>query len=262
MAELVTGALIGWFGNRIFGPSVDALGENLKAHLQSRLPAIFGRAEQIAKAKNVEPQPIKSGLLARMIVDAWFSEDTPEITDWWANLFVSASHQGDNRHAAFSDMMAMVGPKEASVLTELITPFEKDGFRLCSMLDHSFNADLIRETRILDLLGDSSPFRIGQIDRMVEQIHSGNAGWPFRLRAWKLYVQRGWDNAGIEFQGDDWFETNQMQCSILQKAGILDFGRVDVPVMGQPCWVDTVEVTRLGLEFFLECTGKRVEGLG
>ena len=92
MTGLITGVVAGWFANKIFGPSVDAMGKNLAAHLQSRMPAIFGRAEQIAKEARIEPRPIKPGLLSRMIVDASFSEDTEEITEWWANLFDFCLH--------------------------------------------------------------------------------------------------------------------------------------------------------------------------
>ncbi len=123
-------ALVGtgaWFANQIFGPSAGAVGENLKVHLQNRLPTIFGRSAQLAEEKAITLGPIKPGLLTRMVVDASFSDDSEEITEWWANLFIEAGSEAfeANRQAVFSDIMAMLGPREVSVLTEFVGYFHQ-----------------------------------------------------------------------------------------------------------------------------------------
>ena len=255
MPDLITGVVAGWFANRIFGPSVDAMGKSLSAHLQSRLPAIFGRSEQIAKELNIEPGSIKPGLLTRMIIDASFSEETDEITDWWANLFLSASVQGDNKHAVFSDMMAMIGPSEAACLSDFLKPYEKGEYsRLLFGALSIGNVDVGREAWILDRLGNSAFDRI-KVDQMVRSLEEGELEWPIRLRAWKLYIRQTSKTNAIEMQSNGWYEENELAIEILVRTGVLRLARVDVPAMGQPSWVDTVELTRLGAEFYLECTG-------
>jgi hypothetical protein len=195
-----------------------------------------------------------------MIMDASFSDDAEEITDWWANLFVSAALKGDNRHAVFSDMMAMIGPVEASCLKDLISPFQQKKSTLGLLLSSRDvgNVDVAREAWILDRLGDP-PFYRGKIDEMAQSFERGEADWPIRLRAWKLYVQQGWNLTAVEMQSSAWFETNELALEVLARTGVLRMARVDVPVMGQPSWVDTVELTRLGAEFYLACTGATQE---
>jgi hypothetical protein len=60
---------------------------------------------------------------------------------------------------------------------------------------------------------------------------------------------------GIEMQSGEWFEANELALEVLARTGVLRMARVDVPVMDQPSWVDTIELTRLGAEFYLACTG-------
>ena len=126
---ITTGAaLVGtstWFANKILGPSAERLGDNLVVYLEYRLPKIFGRADAIASERNIEPQPVKPGLLTRMIIDASMSDDVEEITEWWANLFVDASRGGSNQHAIFSDVMAQLGPKEVLVLEKFLSPYDE-----------------------------------------------------------------------------------------------------------------------------------------
>lgn len=243
-----------WFAGQVLGPSAAAIGENLKVYFQTRLPSIFGVAAEKAKAANIELRPIKPGLLARMVVDASFSEDTEEITEWWANLFVSASLHGDNIHAVFSDMMAMIGPKEALCLKDLVSVYG-DIFvvRYNFETDYIGNVDLGREVWLLDALGQS-PFDRSRVEEMETKMEQGKLDWPIRLSAWKLPIYQIQGNVAWEMSANPWFESRRLQLEILSRSGIVKFARVDVPVMGQPSWIDTVELTQLGAEFYVACT--------
>lgn len=253
-------ALIGtgtWFANKIFGPSADAMGENLRVYLQSRMPSIFGRAEEKARALQVDLKPIPPGLAARMIMDASFSADHAEITDWWANLFVSAAHVGSNTHAVFSDMMAMIGPREAECLAAFF-----DFFEPCRSPDW-FNgagrnlrgaADLIRDEAISHWIGEM-PVTPESQGNVYINLTSGKAGWPMRPKNWVLPYRNSVGEASRLAQTSPWFEQMRESIEILERTRVLRFARADVPVLGPSAWVETVEVTGIGADFYAACKG-------
>ena len=259
-------ALVGtgaWFADKIFGPSADALGTNLKVHLQSRLPQIFGRAEEIARLEGRQIEQVKPGLLTRMIIDASSSEEAPEITDWWAGLFVSAgSHQVEtNVHAVFSDIMAMIGPKEADVLKEFVAYYRRHTNIIAAPYRDAARrmGTLIQEMLLSNVL-ELFPPDGSNIERIHKHFANPMIPLPVRTFAWSIPEKR---DAGNQWTmtTERWFSENQLEIAILERARVFKFLRVDIPILGErSAFVDLVGLTELGVEFYKACTRSALEG--
>ncbi|WP_156841482.1 hypothetical protein [Novosphingobium aquimarinum] len=60
-------------------------------------------------------------------MDASFSADDDDITEWWTHLFVDASIADDNYHAVFGDLMALLGPEDVRCLDAFVQSFPSCG---------------------------------------------------------------------------------------------------------------------------------------
>lgn len=260
-AELITAGtvLVGagtWFSGKIFDPTADAMGSNLKVYLQARMPTIFGVAEVKAQALNIDLQPIKPGLLARMVVDASFSDEDSEVTDWWANLFLSASHSSSNKHAVFSDMMAVIGPTEAGALRDFVESFdfarEPRWFNQTQEMRSSI--ELVRDRAVEAWVG-ATPITDDRLQQVYSNMTSGQLPWPMRPISWSLPAVHAGGGFGAINQLNPWYSKNRDSVEILERSRVLKFSRVIIPLMDFTAWVDTVELTGLGLEFYAACRG-------
>jgi len=271
MAEplISTGAaLVGagaWFANRVFGPSAGALGDSLKVYLQSQLPKIFDRAGDIAKSENLELSEISPGLLTRMIIDASSSDDSDEIREWWANLFVAAAVEPDNIHATLSDMMALVGPAEAAALkgfyerVEAARPDENGPWKVSRFsVEHYVN-----EFMQIDI-GYQFPIDSSDFERVSLSIESFRKNMPALPIAWSIPVQVKVqiNNTGpIDFvmsKGGKvhWFDEDQLAYDVLERARIIHISRHPLSRSeGRPGWVEFVEFSQLGMAFYEACVG-------
>jgi hypothetical protein len=266
MAEIIStgAALVGgaaWFADKLFGPSAEALGGSLKVHLQARIPNIFSVAERKASPANLHP--VAPGLLSRMIVDASFSEENEEVTDWWANLFIQAAsgHCETNRQAVFSDIMAMLGPTEVRVLKDLV-----DYYRL--QIGHLTPADrsqaraagMLLQERLLESIIRKFPLEGDAVEDVHKHLADPKIPLPVRTSAWALPEKT---DAGTiwSLTTERWFISNQLEIEILERARVFRFVRVDVPLMGKfDSWIDLVGLTELGIQFFEVCSGEPLEG--
>jgi hypothetical protein len=258
---ITTGAaLVGagtWFGEKIFGSSAEAMGGQLTAYLQSRIPAIFGAAETKVGGQNLALRPIRPGLLARMVMDASFSEDSDEITDWWASLFISASLYETNKHAVFSDMMATIGPSEAKCLSEFVEQFDfgrTSTWFLESVPNMRGSVDLVRDQAIAHWVGET-PIAANRIQQVYSNLTTGQLPWPLRPIRWVLPALSGDGKSTRLAQTNPWYAEARDAVEILERSRVLKFSKSDVPVMGPSSWVETVELTGLGVDFFMACKG-------
>lgn len=246
-----------WFLAKITEPSAKAIGDNVRDYLGDRLPKIFGSAEQKAKALNFEPKPIPPGLLTRMVIDASVSDDSDELTDWWSNLFLSASQASSNRHAVFSDMMAFVGPKEASCLKGFIEQFSfaSDGRWLDPASPFRSSVSLTVGQAITHFVGET-PIKRERWSAVRNDLLRGELGWPVRATTWRL---PGLNESGETVwlnQHNPWFTAQQTEIEILERSRVFKMSRIDIPVMGPATWVDVVELTSLGADFYAACTAQ------
>jgi len=239
-----------WFADKVFGKALEPLGVNLSAFLADRWRSIASRAGETSAERQIEPQAISPGLLARMVMDASFSADDPEITDWWANLFVDASLMGSNRHAVFSDMMALLGPEEARCLDDFIRDkcspdFGKDALQH-DYLDGQFQGDV--RPLVWSEDGGVRPY-----DEILSDLSSMPTVWPVRCIEWCLPVAGSEEING--FGSDPWYDQNLMTLGTLQRAGIMRPVSASFSVWGGNVWVKGIALTALGYEFYRTCRG-------
>lgn len=124
MEPVSTGLVVGWFANKLLGPTADALGEQLKAYGSARLKKIFDRAA--GKAKPEEVEALSPGFLITFVQKASFSEDDESLTEMWANLLAQAATGFSNRHAAYVEILSELTAFDAMTLASLVpeeTPF-------------------------------------------------------------------------------------------------------------------------------------------
>lgn len=258
-AELITTATAAfgagaWFAGKVLEPSAKALGENLQAFLGARVNKVFATSEQLAKVADLDLKPIAPGLLTRLIMDASFSADEIEITDWWANLFIDASIKGSNKHAVFSDMMALLGPQEVRCLEEFvgfclqIKHFGLKDYTASSMNDTSTGFEFSVENRIE--IEDAAD----RYDEIVSHLLLGSYGWPIRPTEWRLPRRDGQDVA-LGFGFDKWSRDQRLPLGILERAGIVKPLSATFPVWDGAKWVRANGLTPLGYEFYCACKG-------
>ena len=267
---VIAGGIGAWFAGKVFGPSVDALGESLKVYLQSQLPAIFERAGQIADQNGLSLSQISPGLLTRMIIDASASGDSKEVREWWASLFVDASHAEENTHASLSDMMAMVGPSEAAALKSIYSRIEKcrpadPGHWEFSrfLVDHYVN-----EFMSIDI-GYRFPVEPEDLDEVNKNIENfQRLPLPASPAAWSVPTKgkmRVGDSEDIDLVWPcdrilPWFEENRLSFDILERARIIRISRHPLSRgQGRTGWIEFVGFTQLGMRFYETCEGMTLD---
>ncbi|MEM7779912.1 MAG: hypothetical protein AAF697_05915 [Pseudomonadota bacterium] len=246
---------------KIFGPSLGRLGENLLVYWERRLPAIFAKADQFAAEREIEPRQISPGLLTRLVIDASMSSEDEELTEWWANLFLSAGTEQfePNRYAVYSDIMAMLGPNEVAVLHEFVASFQArvEGIEPRDLEDHHRATPLIVDASIEQVFDTKSSKSYKDKD-----IHEGLLAFappvPVRAYEWKLPNPQGTELAW-EYHQEDWYVQRQVEFEILERSKVLQRKSHGVPVMAnQDSWVGTISLTELGRTFFEACTGQPI----
>lgn len=244
-----------FFAERVFGPSADAIGENLR-HVLANVSGIFALAGEKAESKGIEPCPISPGLLSRMIMDAAFSENDPDIKDWWANLFVDASIDSSNIHAVFSDIMAMLGPQEAKFLSEFVMSFPS-----CSGESFGQNASYMDtlnskfEGAIEAWMNIEDP--VDNYGQVITNFLSGDPSWPMRPTEWRIPARIEGSDSRLWYGHNPWFTNNLVQVDILKRTGLLTSLDASFSVWGGMNWVRGVGLSPLGYEFYRTCTGRK-----
>lgn len=245
-----------WFADEIFASNRAALSRQLSVYLGSRVDAIFERAGEKALAAAIDPNPIRPGLLARMIMDCSFSADDPEITEWWANLLVDAAIAGSNRHAVFSDIMALLGPVEAVCLKEFVESFsfgsERGHFR--SQNNLSSSVEVMLEGAAAHWLGDA-PFTTETIFQLRNNMLRGEVPWPIRPISWSFPFKSESGEVTRSNMLNPWHAENMTSIGILEKVGIFQTIKATIPAYGFSSWVKAIAMTPLGFEFYGACLG-------
>lgn len=261
---IVSGASA-WLAAKIFGPSAARLGDNLLVYLESRLPRIFAEVEKIARENGIDPQPIRPGLLTRLIVDASMSEDDEGITEWWANLILDASVSGSNEHAVFSDMMTLLGPSEAEFLGNFYAlvadkrPRNDEPWHFSRFIvEHTVSEFLARG------IGWKFPVEKGEAEQARKFIENFKAVMPAIPVAWGIpskgqaSINQGepFDFVVVDQQKVKWFAGSERLFEVLETSRILRISRHQIPSMrGRDGWVELLEFTQLGMAFYEACSG-------
>lgn len=249
---------------KVFGPSLGRLGENLLVYWERRLPAIFEKADQIALDEAIEPRRIAPGLLTKLIVDASMSSDDDEITDWWARLFLDAStiETEANRSVVYSDIMAMLGPKEVQTLSSFVGHLQ--GFlRMNPSYEGRYakrGAALAIDAELEGIFETKAEFSPGY-EIIRQRLEEFQIAAPVRVYEWKLPEF----SPGLScwhFHQTDWYVSRQLEFEILERSRVISRARYAAPILAnQNAWVGTIGLTELGASFFEACTGKNIGDL-
>ena len=246
-----------WFANKILGPSAGRLGDNLLVYSENRVPKIFGRADAIAHESNIEPKPIKPGLLTRMVIDASMSEDAEEITEWWANLFVDASQASCNQHALFSDIMAQIGPKEVKLLDEFLQLYDSVwSTNAGKNIRKSQNSPELAFNGVCQMAFVGVPIDENRRDDLNSLLAQKIPTWPIKNFSWIIpsVAHRAGSPQGFTLS---WYVDNLTELSILERAGIFRRLQAERTIKADYfARVEALALTPIGLEFYSACTGK------
>ncbi|HEU4969838.1 hypothetical protein [Sphingomonas sp.] len=247
-----------WAADKLLGPSAEALGDQLKAYLNDRLAKIFTRAKQIAPENRVTP--LSPGLAMRLIVDASFSADDPKITDWWAGLIADAAVRGSNKHAIFSDMMAMLGPSEAKLLDKVMNgwSYAVEEIDDAGRNNLSSSIELALDHIVSEAVGPL-PCTDGRPAGWERRHGALNLTWPSWAVWWALPRVRAGNNIETPHVGSAFAGEDPLTINSLERVGILARRRVMLSNDGYTGWVAVYYITPLGLDFYRASTGRSLK---
>lgn len=243
---LVIGA--GWFANKLFGPSADALGEALKSYGTSRLEMIFKRAAEKADPKRVEA--LSPGFVVTFFQKASFSEDDESLTEMWANLLAQAATNFTNRHAAYVEILSELTAFDAMTIADLV-PEDTPYFPQISA-PVNFKVELrLNLAKEMRNISDTQEEAQAEFERLM------NVGfaWPGRVTAARLHYQDGEITRPISGGIPDQFASFDN----LSRLGLLEKFDLSNSMTPYETAIEGVLVTMLGIGFVQTCTGRLLE---
>ena len=246
--SLLIGAGAGWFANKVFGPSADALGQELKAYSSSRLGKIFKRAAERSKPEQVEALP--PGFVVTFFQKASFSEDDESLTEMWANLLAQAATEFTNRHAAYVTILSELTAFDAMILADLVpddTPFFPQMSAPVN-LKVELRRNLAREIKNIS---DTREGAQAEFDRLM----NFNFEWPARITAARLHYQIDGDRKNtspLTGGRSDQFASFDNLCRL----GLIERFDLNNSMTPYETAVEGILVTMLGIGFVQTCRGK------
>ena len=246
---LSTTALVGagWFANKVFGPSADELGTQLRAFVNTKLRAIVERAERKVDPKNVGA--LSPGFIYNFSQKASFSDDDPQITEMWASLLASASEGQNYHHSIFTDILTQIGSGEAQILQDLC-PNPHD------IHLGKFPPDDLRRHLYYKFKGqwDGHALSSEAAKARSDELLKFDFGWPVRVRMASYpekYEDEKYGSASATLLAQRGH--NDFSIDVLCRQRVLDVFEFDA----QPGWLspmmDGYMITLLGLEFMKAC---------
>lgn len=240
-----------WFAGRLFGPSADAVGEQLKAFATDRLRKIFDRAEELSPRDATEPLPAGFAVLA--LQKASFSEDAEIITDMWARLLLSASSDYNTMYNSYSDILSQLGAEDVCILNNLVP--KKFGNRTHLNLRSSIRERLRYKFTAIE--GEHDEDIEALIERATTQ-HTALLGtdveWPGRVS----FVEYPYHAHGNLKHGTVVGGMNiNTRYDILIRQRLLETFSFDLNQSFSSPYVEGLLVTSLGLDFVAVCRGEK-----
>jgi hypothetical protein len=241
-----------WFASKLFGPSAEELGNQLKVFASARLTKILGRAEQVSSGKVSKALP--PGFSYIFIQKASFSEDTEIITDMWAHLLVSASDGYSNRHLNFVDILSELGEREAVLLNEIAVPADGPWEATLTWTRRShLRRKLAREFPAVCERGDPSEDELIAIAReRMDRLFKANLMWSGRVTA----VQYPYSDIDMKIVGNitTGLDVNSSY-DILVRQRLLEPFSFDLSQSYSSPYIEGFFLTELGGEFVMACRG-------
>lgn len=250
--EIVTAAQIlagtgaaGWAADKLLGPSVGAVGEQINLYLSSRLTKIL---DAIGKREGEQGnlQPLPPGFLVTAFQKASVSEDDPDITEMWANLLIAAGSEFESRQMIFADILSQFGGAEARLLREIWKRFAPDTADIDNW-EQSYLSEALESDSLPEGPHDNS--FAGELASDIHEHVSRN----FAVRLGNTRVSAvGGSNISV-IVGD---ASDSIHCLILERQSLLkpfehakNFDKFPDMIVG----LKGHELTPLGFEFMIVC---------
>jgi hypothetical protein len=235
----------GWFANKLFGPSADALGEALKSYGTSRLQKIFNRAAEKADPTEVEALP--PGFVVTFFQKASFSEDDDSLTEMWANLLAQAATNFTNRHAAYVEILSELTAFDAMTIAELV-PEDTPYFPQISApvnLKVELRLKLAQEMKNIS---DTQEEAQAEFERLM----NFKFDWPGRITAARIHYRDGDITRPITGGIPDQFASFDN----LSRLGLVEKFDLNNSMKPYETAIEGVLVTMLGIGFVQTCRGR------
>lgn len=251
--EIITAASLfatgagAWLGDKLLGPSFQALGEHFRAYAGKRLTAIFSRAEEVVDRSKVEALP--AGFALQFLQKASFSEDDPTITDMWAGLLADAAEGVSSRHSIFIDVLSQIGPNEAKFLDKIFDTGRH--YPLVENMPADIRPTLFEAAR--RSINWSEFKSKAEAETAADHLINFQFGWPAVVRFVETYWDSGAPSGKVEWVRcakpfDDSFVVDA-----LSRQKLIDYFEIDF----SPGWasprMDGYFMTLLGVEFVRSC---------
>jgi hypothetical protein len=244
---------LGWFGNKILGPSADELGSRLRIYTSRRLDKVFGKAEAIAKAENADLKALPPAFAVKFWQNASMSEDDDIITDMWANLLVRAAVDFDVRHNLYASILAEISSTDARTLDGLVDQ------NIYNRLPFEHPGNIKTGLRFLIFSGRDVPSDSAEAaGRTIVEL--SNAKWPYAARvynvSWPYFLDKP-HRAGQSAAGGS---GRTLSLDVLMRQGLLELIEFQQSQDMHTAIVQALLVTSLGVQFVLTCRGVKPEG--
>ena len=246
--------LSGWFGNKLLGPSVDALGEQLKVFASDRWRKIFLKVEELAGDKITNPLPPGFAYLA--LQKASFSEDDDLITNMWANLLLNASINYSSRSVLYLDIIEKLSAIDAKILDDLI-PMDLDSYS-----HHSVQSQLDRirwsclgKAEVINRERGLTHFDWKASREFNDTIDDLNFGWPTRILGSMVpYTPVETEGSRSASSASNGLADSVWRYDALVRQRLLRTFELDF-ICGFTIEVEGIMATSLGVEFIQNCRG-------
>lgn len=122
-AAVATGT-VGWFLNKVFGPSADVLGTELAERFRTRRDAVIQKAAEQLRREGVEPRQIEDDVLVPLLQHAGLVSNEGLRAHWTALLVTAADPRRPALPPSFPAILAQLSPLDARIVRALFAGLE------------------------------------------------------------------------------------------------------------------------------------------
>ncbi|MEM8697187.1 MAG: Abi-alpha family protein [Pseudomonadota bacterium] len=240
-------ALVGaaaWFTNKLFGPSVAAMGDAIRNYGTARIEKILGSAADKTDPDEVRALPPGFGMV--FFQKASFSEDNDDLTEMWANLLSTAATNFTNRHVAYVEILSQLTAFDAKVLAELVP--EDQFYDPAMSAPVNLRVELrLRITNGMRNISESEQEAQEELQRLLK----ADLGWPGRITSARIHYRIDKKEFPVSGGVPDQFAAFDN----LERLGLLEKFDITNSMKPYETAVEGVLVTMLGIGFIQTCRG-------
>lgn len=122
-AAVATGT-VGWFLNKVFGPSADILGADLAERFRTRRDTVIRKAAEQLKMEGVEPRQVADDVLVPILQYAGLVSNEDLQAHWAALLAAAADPRRPAVPPSFPAILAQLSPLDARMVRALFVGLE------------------------------------------------------------------------------------------------------------------------------------------